>query len=128
MRGDARHGRGWHGRVGLLSYTLSTSLALAQLNSGWSWQNPLPAGNSLLAVALIDVDTAVAVGRFGTILRTGDGGVTWRLQSAGTTADLHGVCFTDPQTGTVVGSGGAILRTNDGGLTWSSQWPVASYT
>jgi hypothetical protein len=55
------------------------------------------------------------VGANGTILRTTDGGSTWKEQSSGTSELLKGVCFTDAHTGIIVGDHGIILRTTDGG-------------
>ncbi len=81
----------------------STSLSLAQ--TGWSWQNPLPQGNSLNAVAVLDSDTVTAVGADGTILRTTDGGANWTFQSSGTTNDFKAVSFVGAKTGTAVGAG-----------------------
>ncbi len=89
--------------------------------AGWFWQNPLPQGNSLGAVAMVDANTVTAVGEVGTILRTDDAGVTWTLQSSGTTQNLKGVAFTDTNTGTAVGGGGTILRTLNGGRTWITE-------
>src|SRR5258708_17576822 len=94
----------------------------AVANSGWLWQNPLPQGNTLRSIVTVDVNVVVAVGEFGTILRTTDGGVTWILQSSGTTNSLYGVSFADANTGTVVGRSGTILRTIDGGSTWTTQF------
>src|SRR5215467_15861881 len=85
---------------------LGTNASFAQ--SGWFWQNPLPQGNPLYAAAAPDIDTVVAVGELGTILRTDDGGATWTLQSSGTTQTLRGVSFVDANTGTAVGFGGTI--------------------
>src|SRR6266849_268151 len=56
----------------------ASSASLAQ--SGWFWQNPLPQGNPLMAVSFVDANTGTAVGEYGTILRTTDGGATWTLQ------------------------------------------------
>src|SRR6202158_5186489 len=89
--------------------------------SGWFWQNPLPTGAWLQAVAAIDKQTAVAVGFEGTILRTGDGGETWTLQPSGTRNWLRGIAFADANIGVAVGDVGTILRTIDGGATWASQ-------
>jgi photosystem II stability/assembly factor-like uncharacterized protein len=63
----------------------------------------------------VDANTGTAVGDFGTILRTTDGGATWRRQFGGTLNDFSGVSFVDANTGTVVGDFGTILRTNTGG-------------
>ncbi len=81
--------------------------------TGWFWQNPLPQGNSLNSVKFINTTTGWAVGFFGTILRTTNGGTNWISQSSGITNYLDSVFFTDANTGTAVGSGGRILRTTN---------------
>jgi photosystem II stability/assembly factor-like uncharacterized protein len=63
----------------------------------------------------------MAVGDYGTILGTTDGGTSWRNQRSGTTNPLYSVSFTDANTGTVVGHHGIILRTTDGSAVWTSQ-------
>src|SRR5260370_38113224 len=107
----------------IILYVLTAGIGLAQgtTDSGWFWQNPLPQGNFLNAVAVLDPNTAVAVGALGMIVRTTDGGATWKVQWSGTTQHLFGVSFTDANTGTVVGDNGTILRTADGGGTWKGQ-------
>src|SRR5262249_20929948 len=77
---------------------------------------------SLNAVSFTDANTGTAVGRFGTIVRTTDGGATWTPQVSGTDLDLNGVSFTDANVGTAVGGNidpegdsRTILRTTDGG-------------
>jgi len=102
---------------GITSFATSTSVA----QSGWFWQNPFPQGNDLFAAAALDPNTVVAVGGFGTILRTTDGGDSWTLQPSGTTENLFGVSFVDANTGTAVGDHETILRTDDGGDTWTLQ-------
>src|SRR5438552_2828687 len=42
--------------------------------AGWVWQDPLPQGNSLASIAVLDAATAIVVGSNGSILRTADGG------------------------------------------------------
>lgn len=75
-------------------------LAFAQ----WPWQNPLPTGNDLSSVYFIDASTGYSVGRFGTIIKTIDGG-------------LYSVFFADFNTGYAVGR--TIFKTTDGGSTWT---------
>jgi photosystem II stability/assembly factor-like uncharacterized protein len=94
-------------------------LSFAQL--GWYWQNPLPQGNMLLGVSFTDANTGTAVGRYGTILRTTNGGASWMSQSSGTANTLWSVSFTDANTGTAVGEGGTIVRTTNGGASWVSK-------
>jgi photosystem II stability/assembly factor-like uncharacterized protein len=73
-------------------------------------------------MACPSLSTCVAVGGFdGTILRTTDGGRTWRRQTFRTIDDLHGVACPLPSTCVAVGFGGTILRSTDGGNTWRSQ-------
>jgi photosystem II stability/assembly factor-like uncharacterized protein len=62
-----------------------------------------------------------AVGRFGMILLTHDGGKTWQEQASGTSRALSAISFADHQHGFIVGSGGTILATRDGGVTWKTQ-------
>jgi hypothetical protein len=82
-------------------------------DSGWQWQNPLPQGNYLYAVATPDLTTVVAAGDFGTILSTIDGGITWTLQSSTTRNVLLGLSFVCASTGWAVGGSGTILSTTD---------------
>jgi photosystem II stability/assembly factor-like uncharacterized protein len=83
--------------------------------SGWYWQNPVPTGHRLLAAAAPNANTVVAVGSYGTILRTTDAGATWTPQRSWTRHPLFGVALVDTNTGTAVGEVGAILRTTTGG-------------
>ena len=53
------------------------------------------------------------------VLKTEDGGATWRMIS--TIPETQGggsLAFIDERNGTLVASGGHVLRTVDGGLTW----------
>jgi len=106
---------------------LTTFVALLQLTrgkaltqEGWYEQHPLLGGQAgqLNAVCFIDANTATAVAGDGSILRTTDGGSTWRNQVSGTKGRLLSVCFVDTMTGTAVGLGGTIISTTDGGITW----------
>ncbi len=83
--------------------------------SGWVWQNPLPQGNYLFAVATPGPSTVVALGGPGIIVRTTDGGASWRAQDNPAAYGFLGVSFVDANTGTVAGIGGTILRTTTRG-------------
>ena len=100
---------------------------------GWFWQNPLPTGNALNDVYFVDGSTGWAVGAYGTIIKTTDGGDNWSVQSTYKTYELKGVCFTDLNHGAAVGFAeagygfsGIILRTTDGGNNWIMQSNGAS--
>ena len=66
-------------------------------------------------------ERGVAVGYYGTILVSKDGGNKWEQVSSGTKELLASLSFPDTNHGWVVGSNGAILTTADGGLTWKPQ-------
>ena len=68
-----------------------------------------------------------ASGRWGTILHTGDGGVTWARQASGTDITLVAVHFHDTQNGWAVGGKGTILHTSNGGATWQKQGCPVEY-
>jgi len=79
----------------------------------------------LYGVDAIDSQHAWVVGEKGTILVTGDGGLTWRRQSPAVTASvgsgLSGVDMLDGQIGWATGAGSTVLATTDGGATWARQ-------
>jgi photosystem II stability/assembly factor-like uncharacterized protein len=62
----------------------------------------------------------VAVGDYGMVLLSDDGGARWRQARQVPTRDtLTAAAFVDAQRGFAVGHGGTVLRTDDGGETWS---------
>ena len=64
-----------------------------------------------------------AVGKFGTIFSTADGGETWSRQNSGTTKPLTSVSFADEHCGFIVGGAGTILTTTDAGSSWQIKDP-----
>jgi photosystem II stability/assembly factor-like uncharacterized protein len=86
----------------------------------WEWVNPLPQGNSLNFVWAINPDTAVAVGGYGTVLRTSNGGITWQVEPTvgGQIGALYANQFISGTIGWAVGESGTILKTTDAGETW----------
>ncbi|HPI12279.1 MAG TPA: YCF48-related protein, partial [Catalimonadaceae bacterium] len=89
------------------------------------WQNPLPTANQLRDVHFINDQTGWAVGEYGTILRTDNGGISWTSQEGGTSKMLNDVLFLNNQTGWVCGSNGTLLKTMNGGETWQ-QFPFGT--
>ena len=81
--------------------------------------------NALNGVHFFDRQRGWAVGDLGTILATGDGGLTWERQSSqSTNYALNGVFFTTADRGFVVGSAGRILETGNGGGTWTARLDI----
>ena len=86
----------------------------------WSVQSS-GTSNTLTGVYFVDQNNGWAVGTFGTIVHTSDGGNNWAPQSSGTSDHLYGVWFADANNGWAVGPVEKVLRTNDGGITWNIQ-------
>jgi photosystem II stability/assembly factor-like uncharacterized protein len=75
----------------------------------------------LHSIFFIDKMNGWAVGDFGTILHTDNGGETWKNQSTVCNTSLQGVCFPSLTSGWAVGTGGTILHTVNGGTIWQFQ-------
>lgn len=107
-------------RISAVVLTIAQPLR-AQVTS-WQWLNPLPQGNSLSKVQMLDASNIVAVGLGGAVIRSTDGGADWLVaDNVNGVKAFENLSFTDANTGTVVGTDGSILRTTDGGITWTSQ-------
>jgi photosystem II stability/assembly factor-like uncharacterized protein len=83
----------------------------------------VPADATLTSVAFADDRHGWAVGHWGVVLATDDGGETWRLQRSDTSVDqpLFSVAFRDARHGWAVGLWSLLLTTDDGGATWKAQ-------
>ncbi|MDM0032393.1 YCF48-related protein [Variovorax sp. J22P271] len=66
-------------------------------------------------------DSVVAVGEWGTVLRSVDAGRHWRAATVPTDETLTDVYFADAVHGWAVGHHGAILATEDGGQQWADR-------
>jgi photosystem II stability/assembly factor-like uncharacterized protein len=88
----------------------------------------VPLDTTLTSVSFADAQHGWAVGHWGAILRTDDGGETWRVQRLQSQEDrpLFAVHFYDAQHGLAVGLWSLALRTDDGGQTWQSATPPAA--
>jgi photosystem II stability/assembly factor-like uncharacterized protein len=81
----------------------------------------VPVQAALTSVHFVDDRNGWAVGHWGVILHTTDGGETWSLQAEDLAHDrpLYSVWFKDAQTGVAVGLWSKVLRTTDGGKSWN---------
>jgi photosystem II stability/assembly factor-like uncharacterized protein len=101
---------------------LAIALALTGLNLYAQWEVlSSEVTESLNSVYFIDPNTGYAVGDYGTILKTADGGATWFSQSSGTDQELIHVCSPEANIIFVVAVNGMILKTTDGGTNWIEQ-------
>jgi photosystem II stability/assembly factor-like uncharacterized protein len=78
-----------------------------------------PTGQDLNGVTFIDSLTGFAVGVFGTLLSTSNGGATWENKTrAVTTSPLFGLFALDGSRAWATGDGGTLIETRNGGTTW----------
>jgi len=81
----------------------------------------VPVRSTLTEVCFTDDKFGWAVGHWGVILATVDGGETWQLQRSDTAVDqpLLSVYFKDKNRGWAIGLWSLLLDTRDGGKTWN---------
>ncbi|CAI8728174.1 BNR repeat-containing protein [Pseudomonas donghuensis] len=81
----------------------------------------VPLSSTLTAVSFVDDRHGWAVGHWGAILASEDGGETWTVQRIDSDVDrpLFAVHFFDRQQGVAVGLWSLIMTTDDGGRTWT---------
>ena len=105
----------------LTVFLLFTTFFLSAQTFTWTEQNT-PNSATLNDVYFVDDLTGWAVGDFGTILHTNNGGAIWTQQPAGTAERIDAVHFVDASTGWAVGSQNQalILKTTDGGANWNA--------
>ncbi len=86
----------------------------------WSFSALAGSNNQLARCQLVDPMRGYAAGynasTSGTILYTGDGGLTWQTQASNISGQLKNVFFVDTQRGWAVGKNGVILHTGTGGF------------
>ncbi len=93
-------------------------------NGGASWSGQLNRPKYPSQVLAVDRQTLWVVGQRGSIVKSVDGGVSWREERSGTANGLAGIGAVDGQTAWAVGEWGTILKTTTGGR--SPAPPVAA--
>lgn len=113
----------------ILSLVILALLFLGAPNSSAARSETVrQAGQDLFSVSFPTEKDGWACGRWGTILHTQDGGLTWAPQKSGTDYSLTSIFFADAQNGWAVGEQGIILNTRNGGKAWEQQKsPLTSY-
>jgi photosystem II stability/assembly factor-like uncharacterized protein len=108
---------------------LAGMLVLAWASGGLAEETPQHAIASRLATETLLLDVAragerlVAVGEWGHVVLSDDGGKTWRqARSVPTRMTLTEVVFADAKLGWAVGHDAVMLHTSDGGETWELQF------
>lgn len=82
----------------------------------------VPIGSMLTSVSFANDRTGWAVGQWGAIVKTDDGGETWTLQRADLANDrpLFSVYFKNEKEGWAVGLWSLMLHSTNGGATWDT--------
>lgn len=94
---------------------------LRSTDCGGHWQQqPVPTRATLTAVYFLDANTGWAVGHDSVILKTENGGQSWRKVYEDIAAEkpLLDILFTSPRRGFAIGAYGEVLYSEDGGDTW----------
>ena len=107
-------------------YAVGDSGIIKTTNRGETWTPPInETADYLQSICFTDSMTGYAVGWFGSILKTMDGGQNWHSQAngIGDSYIFSGIYFTNASTGYIVGEEngiGTILKTVTGGSVWTS--------
>lgn len=89
----------------------------------WRQARSVPLSTPLTGASFVDARHGWAVGHWGAILSTTDGGESWQIQRLSTDEDrpLFAVHFFNALQGVAVGLWSLVLTTEDGGQTWAEQ-------
>jgi photosystem II stability/assembly factor-like uncharacterized protein len=84
----------------------------------WNRKSPDVDYVGLADVFFVNAKIGYAVGEASTIVKTTDGGITWKEQFSPGSGRLESVHFIDELNGWAVGQNGTVVRTTDGGVNW----------
>jgi len=100
--------------------------------SGWFWQNPLPLGIDLYSFKYFNNNSAIATGGCGTIFKTTNNGLDWKIVRTDSSYSNTSLYFHDDNTGWVIGSkdngnlnvfsGSRVMKTTDSGYNWEEKY------
>jgi len=99
-------------KVSFLFFILSITIS-----AQWFWQNPLPQGNTLNDISFCNENTGICVGNTGTIMKTINGGIDWRIIETGFTENFYKIKMINELVVYVLGMT-SIIKSTDGGETW----------
>jgi len=106
----------------LLGYNLFAGFQADGRTECWTLK-PTPTTNNLFSCSFTDNQNGWAVGAWGTVIHTTDGGSGWVLQNEGLEYPFVSVCFTNSRKGWIVGnanlySNPVIVSTTNAGMNW----------
>ena len=112
-------------------YAVGVAGTILYSNDGgsfWFFRDSSAFTNNLTCIKFVNNLTGFTSGMNGTILKTTNKGISWAVQTSGTSEWLHSLFFISETTGIAVGDGGVILRTTNGGSNWDMvQSPTGNF-
>lgn len=99
------------------------AMIAASSDKGATWQvTDLKQDAQLTTIQFLSEQTAIATGEFGLVVRSEDGGKSWKQLSAMPNEFYpYATLFINEQEGWSSGIAGQFLHTTDGGMSWSKQ-------
>lgn len=101
-------------------YIVGGSQILETTNGGFSWYSYTSYPTLYQDLTFQNTQVGFAVGYYGTIMKTIDGGLNWELKHLASGYELRKIYFVNDTIGFTIGSNGIILRTTNGGGTMES--------
>jgi photosystem II stability/assembly factor-like uncharacterized protein len=107
-------------QTGWIAGGTTTRFIIKTTDQGETWNQQFMINSGLLrCVWFVSGSTGYAVGSFGTVLRTTNGGTNWDSTTViGGNILLQTICFPFSTTGFVTGSNGTLFKTTNGGNNW----------
>ena len=90
------------------------------------WLNPQPFGSDVNDIEFFDSLRGIAVGSYGDLAFTTDGGINWQKTPSGTNHNLFDIEITGNNTA-MAASDTMLIHTTDGGATWSELAVLPGY-
>ncbi len=106
------------------AYAVGEGGTVIQITTDSTWNSTFKFYNTLNSLFFIGPDSGWAVGNYGTILNTTNGGESGEVQTSNTLSNLYSVHFVNSKYGWAAGGLGTILRTTDGGENWVNKIPT----
>jgi photosystem II stability/assembly factor-like uncharacterized protein len=99
---------------------------LLQAQTNWYYQNPYPTAEDLNDIFVFNSENVIAVGDFGTVVRTSNNGSNWEIshKTENITSNLESVYFINENIGWATGyyygdhDSSIVIKTIDKGKTW----------
>ncbi len=85
----------------------------------WEYLHASPTGNNLSKISFANINTGWITGETGTILKTADGGNTWKNQYTLSNNNIIDLCVVDSITLFILNNNNEVLVSADGGDTWT---------